>query len=374
MNRTTLALIFLALVTHAPFSYADKQTVDCTLALQQLKKGSASIEEYKKSAEICPANASIRYNLALLQAEAGSKEESLASLEEAITRENRPQFHVARGRVLQDLKRLKEAREEYRNALSLNPDSDEARQGLYSLGEETIPSSKESAAERADSNSEASYAGALLLFKEGKFEASISELEKVLLDEPKHPQAFLTLGDAYRKLGNFSESEKALLRAREVDPENGHVDALLAEVQQKQKKLIDAEASYKSSLNKERDTVVLQNLGLIQLELKKYADAEVTLIEASKLDKGKASILNALGWAQLNQEKLYDAETSFRNALTLDPQNALAQNNLGIAYFKRGKEKEAKSAFEKALYLDSSLLDAKKNLEQVNKNLSNKQK
>jgi Flp pilus assembly protein TadD len=65
------------------------------------------------------------------------------------------------------------------------------------------------------------------------------------------------------------------------------------------------------------------------------------------------------------------AVEEFRAAVRLNPQDANAEANLGAALAELGNWKEARAHLEKALAIDPTLANARDNLEQVKRVLSN---
>jgi tetratricopeptide (TPR) repeat protein len=75
-------------------------------------------------------------------------------------------------------------------------------------------------------------------------------------------------------------------------------------------------------------------LGMVEFEAGRYAEAQAALARALELGGREARVHNALGAAYLNLDKVTEAVEQFRAALVLDPDSAQAHSNLGYAFIR----------------------------------------
>jgi tetratricopeptide (TPR) repeat protein len=78
---------------------------------------------------------------------------------------------------------------------------------------------------------------------------------------------------------------------------------------------------------------------------------------------------NNLGVLQLNQKKYSEAETSFRNALATDPKYSKAKYNLAVTRFKQGYYREALSLYMDLRSEDKAYVDIRTNQGKAEKEL-----
>jgi len=100
----------------------------------------------------------------------------------------------------------------------------------------------------------------------------------------------------------------------------------------------------------------LRARSLYEQGLKSLADRQLSpgfssLKEAVQLDPQNPTFRNALGVVYLDMRKPADAQVEFQKAVELDPNYAEAQHNLGLSYAEQGRYEQAVVAYKKALSL-----------------------
>jgi tetratricopeptide (TPR) repeat protein len=100
----------------------------------------------------------------------------------------------------------------------------------------------------------------------------------------------------------------------------------------------------------------LNLLGMILHEQKRYAESEVVLQKALKINSRSTATLNNLAINFVSQEDFDQAERTLRETLRMAPQDRSANYNLGLLLLSRKKPKEAILALQRVHPADSSVL------------------
>jgi tetratricopeptide (TPR) repeat protein len=121
----------------------------------------------------------------------------------------------------------------------------------------------------------------------------------------------------------------------------------------------EAERKYRDALRQdENNTHLLANLGAVQLDQDKTADAEATLKKAIELDPQDPVSLYLMGGVKLRQEKFDEAIETLSLSAKLDPEKANTQYFLGKALIQMGSRGPAETALRKAVQLKPGWGDA----------------
>lgn len=107
------------------------------------------------------------------------------------------------------------------------------------------------------------------------------------------------------------------------------------------------------------------NLGLAYLGLKQNEAARTELLEAKRLDPGKANVYNNLALAQAALGQSDEAIANVKTALALDPRLLEAHNNLGALLYDKGDYAGAKLEFERVLAKDPTASSARFNMARI---------
>ncbi len=112
--------------------------------------------------------------------------------------------------------------------------------------------------------SEEAYEAALELMKKKKYTNAVASLETIIRNNSKRVGPFINLGIAYKELGKFDDSKKALLTATQVDPRSAVAFNELGLVYRKLGKFTDAKKAYMKSIdNRSRYSPPYRNLGIL---------------------------------------------------------------------------------------------------------------
>ena len=110
------------------------------------------------------------------------------------------------------------------------------------------------------------------------------------------------------------------------------------------------------------DTAVWATLGHVRAELKKPEESASAFRSALDLEPTSEEAASGLAGGLSDAGKLADAEAALVRSLDANPRSALLWNNLGVVRTRRGAYPSAVEAFHKSLAQDSSFEAAKVNL------------
>lgn len=180
-----------------------------------------AMELYREGLSRHPDDAELHARLGLLLADRGGGAETERHLEEAIrlSRDFRPELHVAHGGWLAEHGRLEEAEREYRRVLERDPKHPGARNNR-----------------------------AIAYYRTGRPEEAIRELRELVADFPRHADAHNNLAAIAVERGDWRGAEEHSRRALEVHP--GLVEAWnnLGVGLEGQERFAEAEEAYRHAL------------------------------------------------------------------------------------------------------------------------------
>lgn len=201
----------------------------------------------------------------------------------------------------------------------------------------------------------------------GDTNAAITQIEKVLADQPASAPAHLLLGQAYFKAGRKDEAKAqfqsgfqldaaATLVITPTDPEEafvvGNVRATLGQFEQ-------ALQAYALTLQIDPAKAgALTNIGVVYYQMGKLDAAIQSFQQALALEPKDADTHYLLGAALIQKNNLPEAQKSFQMALTLNPDLAPAYIGLGNVYLLSKDYVQATSNLQKALSLQPDSLEA----------------
>jgi tetratricopeptide (TPR) repeat protein len=135
-----------------------------------------------------------------------------------------------------------------------------------------------------------------VLFRTNEFAAALEEYQALLTIDPNNAQVLLRMAQAYRIQKNYPEADKALEKARELQPANLDVAFNSALLRQAQGDFNGAEEVLKELLTKlthedgrysdeaaNSRSIVLERLGILQRENEKFKGAVATFLEMKEL-------------------------------------------------------------------------------------------
>ncbi len=363
-----------ALKTYQEMAEANPQDAQPYLGMAQVYQQQHKMDDARrmleKGKQLDPDNIEIRYNEVRLLEQEGKRAEAIAILKgilDSTARRNYdPQQRATRAKMLEQLGELYRKNEQYDLALdtfrqmaTLDPDSGALASAqvidTYRTSKDYAKADQESAAAatKYPNDRVLHEVRSELLSDEGKTEAAVAELKK-LLDGKNDRQVYLEMADAYQKAKNFAGMSQVLDEAEKLskDPESRSSLAFTrGAMYERQKKYDLAEKEFRKVLDTDpKNASALNYLGYM------LADQNVRLDEAQDLIKRAVSLepsnyafLDSLGWVYYRMNRLDDAEQQLTRSLQMSDKDPTIHDHLGDVYFKEGKLKEAISQWQSSV-------------------------
>lgn len=257
----------------------------------------------------------------------------------------------------------------------------------------------------ADPKSYQALAGLLTAEMQGKkFGSAKALIEKQLSQMPNDPNVLMMAAQTYNAMGDAFETEKALKKTVEVDPQSLQAYAMLGKMYYQQGRLDLARQELEGFVTRAPKSVPANTMLGTILELQgKKDEAKQRYNEALQVDPLAAVAANNLAWINANTNGNLDmalqlAQTaksqlpnrhevddtlgwiyykkglsslaieSLSNSTTRQPDNPSYNYHLALAYHQNGDRAQARKLLEKALKADANFdgaADAKKLLESI---------
>lgn len=289
-----------------------------------------AIRELQSAVQLKPDGPEARYQLSRLFArnkQDGAAKQQLAvfeKLKEDDERQTRAAFlgNQATGALQQG--RAKEAVEDYRKAVALEPRDPKLH---YSL--------------------------AIALAKLGDRAGEQRELIRGIELDPKFSQAHNQLGSSLLLDGKLADAEREFRKAVDSDPQSADVLNNLGTALGREGKNAEAEAFFRRAVTIDPQAPLgFVNLGLTLAAEKKYSEAEQQVQNALELEANNANALTALGMLQDKAGRTLDSVATFRKLAGLHPESSEAHVNLGMALADANDLEGALAEFTEASRLD----------------------
>ncbi|MHB9154114.1 MAG: tetratricopeptide repeat protein [Endomicrobiales bacterium] len=220
---------------------------------------------------------------------------------------NNPNSYYLLGLAYFDLKKYRPAEENFRKALERKPDMEEV---YFHLG--------------------------VLYDQWGKFDRAVPELEKAIELNPRYSQALNYLGYSYADRNReLEEAESLVLRALELEPENGSYLDSLGWVHYHEGRYADAETALLKAAGKFSDPVIWEHLGDARLKMDKTSEAWDAYQKARELNPGDKKIRDKIR----KLEKRVLPSTLQRKVLKRAVGNLLQVSSLRLNYVVAGESK-----------------------------------
>jgi superkiller protein 3 len=183
------------------------------------------------------------------------------------------------------------------------------------------------------SESQTPYEKGIELYKSEKYTEAIESFQKATKLDSKNANAFLQIGNSYRRLGKFNEAIYSYKQALQIKPK--WADALygLGLTYGMSGSSNEAAEFLKQSLevNPNNDKAHY-NLGVAYTDLGKIAEAAESFKEAARLNPKDADYFFNLGMAYQQLGKLKESEDAYANCLLLNEDNAQAHYQIALVY------------------------------------------
>ena len=197
----------------------------------------------------------------------------------------------------------------------------------------------------ADKGADAYYKEGLAFKQQGKTEDAIKSLEAAVAANPKHGQAWASLGSLYKLNKDLPKSIDAYEHASALITKNKDIWENLgtAYANASPPRLDDAIRALSEACKIDpKDGAVRAKLGTVKRKKGDNAGAIVDLEMAVSLKADEPEWQHNLGVAYRFANREEDAIKAFGKAIALDPNNATFHFDLAVAY-RRHKDKDKKS-------------------------------
>ncbi len=276
--------------------------------------------------------------------------------------------HHCLGGALWKQGNLDAAAAEFRQALGIRPDHQDARLALaLVLGEQGHKAAASVELERLlrrnPRNAAAHFARANLLGQEGRLEQALVEYSQAIQLQPDFAEAHNNLGNALQRLGNLPEAivhyRAALALAPGFAEAHNNLGRALAAQHQNAQAITQYEAALRAQPGYAEAYNNLANAFAQEGQLDKAVEHYRA---ALRCQPGYAKAENGLGCALAMQGKSREAAEHFRTAVQLQPDDPRAHFNLGNVLAELEDNQGSRAHFEAALRLDPRLADAHREL------------
>jgi len=249
-------------------------------------------------------------------------DEALAELEAAIEiNPNDADWHVCRGRILDELGRYEEAADSYQQARMC-----------------------------VDQTTEVATRLGIDLIRTGRCEEAVRLFEEVADDERDYEPAYCHRIAAYTRMGEHDKAEEMFYLAQQIDEECPHCFHHLAESLACRGQLTQALYCWRRTLEicpnypqaHERIAQVYRAQG-------EHDQARQSYLAALRHDPGNTDILADLGNLMVEIEDLPAAAVKFRQVLELEPDAVLPRVMLGLIEMRSHRNEAAGDHLESAL-------------------------
>ncbi len=204
----------------------------------------------------------------------------------------------------------------------------------------------------------ASYKEALQLFEKNDYRASLKIIADELVtandakpDSPNYDLRFLAAHNHW-KLGNTKSATDHFTRCISIKKSNPDAYIDLSLLQLELKKYGEAENTARRGLEMGKSSMLYYVMGIVSMKRENFWRAKEMFEKANSLDPDLYISYNALGVTLMKLKKYSEANTAFSAAHAIKPRSAEIINNLGMSYEKLGKNKEALEYYQKAASLD----------------------
>jgi len=189
-------------------------------------------------------------------------------------------------------------------------------------------------------------------------DAAVKRLEKLAKVRPDLPDPFLHMGDVYRRQEKFTKAADAYSAAikRVATPEPHHWSLFYARgiALERAKRWKESEKDLLKALELRPDQpYVLNYLGYTWIDQGEQLDRATDMIKkAVSLAPNDGFIADSLGWAYYRVGKYDEAVAELERAVELRPQDPVINDHLGDAYWMVGRKLEARFQWKRSLSLD----------------------
>ena len=268
-------------------------------------------------------------------------ESKIKSVLDAVTNPERATYHFREGIIYLERKRYKEALEEFKTAIKIDPIMTKAYAGM-----------------------------ARVFMKNNQLEKAEKVLNEALKINDKFIEGYSLLSEIYLMKNNYSEAEKYLEKAFQLSPKNIDRALDLGKISLKLNKFLDADKYFKIALKEGENKPEIKMKVAEEFLKNQMYDKAIEIYDAILLSKPNyLDAYNKLGIAYRKQKRFNEAIEAYKKAISFGGENEYVYYNIGRTYYEMGKIKEAIKFMEKSLKINEEFKEAQNALDFFKKNL-----
>jgi tetratricopeptide (TPR) repeat protein len=197
----------------------------------------------------------------------------------------------------------------------------------------------------------------------GQIDQAVQEYKTAITIQPDYADAHNNLGVAYKEMGKYDEAIAEYKTAISIAPGLAMAHNNLGETLDKLGRVPEAFVEIQKAVQlKPDDALIHYNLGNIYREGGQFERAIQEFKTASILNPDHFDAFNNLGLGYYIQGRLPEALIALKRAVQIKPDYAEAHNNLGVVYKELKKNEEAIQEFQTAIRLKPDHVDSYYNL------------
>ena len=189
-------------------------------------------------------------------------------------------------------------------------------------------------------------------YEAGNSEKAIEYASKAAEMMPDDFQANFAVGQILSVTGDKEAALSYIKKATELDPSSTHAIRQLAtiyyELDQKEKSVETFEVAIKTETDKMLKSDLYFNLGVLNMQLNNFQEAEDAFLSAFDLNPEDTEALVGMAQTFENAEKWRRASKFYRELITLDPENAEHYKGMARVLIKQGDPDGATRYYNKA--------------------------
>ena len=186
----------------------------------------------------------------------------------------------------------------------------------------------------------------------GQNDLAIQNGKKAVEVMPNDFHANFALSQILSRLGQKEESLPYGEKAADLDPSNSNAIRQLAtlyyELNEKEKSVETFEKAIKTETDKMLKSDLYFNLGVLNMQLNNFQDAEDSFMSAYDLNPEDIEALAGMAQTFENAEKWRRASKFYRECIALDPENPDHYKGMARVLIQQGRPEEATRYYEKA--------------------------
>lgn len=273
---------------------------------------------------------------------------------------------------------MRHAVEEYKTALSADPDSPQLNDELADLyfrtgqvreAEATARGLLKTAPNDIDAHrllgriylrslSESQNAVSSASPTGNTLDQAIAEFQKIVSLDPKSVEDRMVLGQLYTVKHQNEKAEEQFKAAQDIDPDSEEVILNLSRLYAENGDLAHAAKVIEGVPEQQRTPKMEFALGAVYDQLKRPKDAVAAYKRAADMDPEDSRTLNALAQALLNDNQLDEALKTYKQLAAADPEDEGTLVHIGEILRRQGKYEDALAMVKKAVKKNPDSLEA----------------